>query len=327
MNAAKKLQETASHLFTSVTRGLRASVLAHPERWGEELAANGYIAGWKLIAHLPLGITAPLFRVGADIASKKGKGMPQLRKNLVRVVGENNVTDALIRDSMRSYTRYWLEAFRLPSLAGDPTTVQRFGDAIIGKDHLEASINSGKGVVLVLPHTGNWDMAGMFLTSRYSKFTTVAERLKPERLFDAFVEYRQSLGFKVLAHEGATGPYEELRNDVSAGGIVCLLGERDLKKSGVEVEFFGETTRMPAGAARLALDTGAPLHVVHTWFEGDGWGTSISKPLKSTTLSGLIQEMAGHFEENIRQHPVDWHMLQPLWLADLDQKRYEKGIS
>lgn len=295
--------------------------------WRQNLSAAGYIAGWKVVAYLPAAITRPLFTLGADIASRRGKGMPQLRKNLARVVGESNVTDRLVRDSMRSYARYWLESFRLPRMVGEPNLVERYHSGMIGTDILEASLSAGKGVVLVLPHSGNWDMAGMYLAAKYESFTTVAERLKPESLYDAFVDFRESLGFSVVPHQGTTGPYERLLEVVQQGGVVALLGERDLKKSGVEVEFFGETTRMPSGAARLALDSGAPLHVAHCWFDGSGWGTKVSPALEGESVAELVQAIARGFEENIREHPVDWHMLQPLWLKDLDHERYARGIS
>lgn len=283
--------------------------------------ALGYLAGWSLVRRVPLPVAQRLFRCGADQASKQGRGMEQLRKNLTRVVGAENVTAELVRDSVRSYARYWLEAFRLPAMKDDPRLLGQLVDSVEGLEYLDASIQSGRGVVLTLPHSGNWDMAGLFLVHQYGQFATVAERLKPEVLFDAFVEYRQSLGFEVLAHAGGQPPFPRLREVLIDGGVVCLLGERDLKQHGVPVQFFGEATTMPAGPAQLAVETGAALHAVHCWFTPGGWGFSVSPEVTVDELGPTTQRVADHFAANIAQHPADWHMLQPQWTADVRRRR------
>ncbi|MFC2286046.1 MAG: phosphatidylinositol mannoside acyltransferase, partial [Corynebacterium matruchotii] len=220
----------------------------------EWLSAQAYLMGWKIVGRLPLPLTAALCTRAADYASDDGKGMNQLRKNLSRVVGPENVTRTLVRDAMRSYARYWLEAFRLPQIAGDPGVVKRIDDRLVGKTHLDAAVAAPTGTILVLPHSGNWDMAGMYFAATYGTFTTVAERLKPEILFDAFVDFRTTLGFRVIPHIPAPGSppvMEQLADVLTAGGTICLLGDRDLKGTGVSVTFFGEETTMPTGAVKL----------------------------------------------------------------------------
>ncbi|MDO5031738.1 phosphatidylinositol mannoside acyltransferase [Corynebacterium sp.] len=296
----------------------------------EHLAAAGYLAGWRLVRFLPLGLAGWLFERGADLASKNGLGPEQLRKNLARVVGPANVTRALVRESMRSYMRYWLEAFRLPAIQDDPRLYERLKAGVEGLEHLDASVASGRGVILALPHTGNWDMAGCFLVKHCGPFTTVAERLKPEVLFDAFVDYRESLGFEVIPLTGGQhSPFGRLKEVVSGGGIVCLLGERDLTRSGIIVDFMGEEANVAAGPAQLAIETGAALHVVHSWFEGQGWGHSVSPEVEVTTLQETSQRLADGFAANIKAHPADWHMLQPQWNVDIAERaarrRAERG--
>lgn len=291
----------------------------------ENLSAYGYLAGWRFIRMLPFPVSQAIFRFGADMASKSGAGMGQLRANLARVVGPENVTRDLIKQATRSYARYWLEAFRLPTIAQDPALIAELKRGVVGLDLLDASLAKGKGVILTLPHSGNWDMAGAFLVSHHGQFTTVAERVKPERLFEAFVEFRESLGFEVLPLSGgAEPPFARLKERLNAGGIVCLLGERDLRHNGVETEFFGETTSMPAGPAQLAIETGAALHVVHSWFGGKQWGLSVSDAVPVDNLTETVQRIAHLFAANIAAHPTDWHMLQPLWFSDLDPARLKK---
>lgn len=293
----------------------------------EWLSAQAYLLGWKIIGRLPLQLSAALCIRAADYASNNGKGMNQLRKNLSRIVGAENVTQKLVRKAMRSYARYWLEAFRLPQIAGDPTVVKRIDDRLTGKTHLHQAVTAPTGTILVLPHSGNWDMAGMYFTNTYGTFTTVAERLKPEVLFDAFVDFRTQLGFHVIPHIPAPGERpvtEQLTEVLNAGGTICLLGDRDIKGTGVPVTFFGEETTMPTGAARLAQETGASLHVVHCWFEGTitapEWGLSVSAPLPTGDVVETVQAQAAIMEQNIAAHPEDWHLLQPFWVSDRKHK-------
>ena len=288
----------------------------------ERLAAAGYIACWRIVRYLPRPLAAWLFERGADYASDNGKGIEQLRRNLSRVVGPENVTRDLVRDSMRSYMRYWLEAFRLPAIHSDPRLHERLLTGMRGKEHSDASIASGRGVIFALPHSGNWDMAGVFCVNHYGGFTTVAERVKPEVLFDAFVDYRESLGFTVVPLTGGSAsPYPRLKETLERSGVVCLLADRDLTRTGVTVDFMGEEANVAAGPAQLAIETGAALHVVHSFFDGEGWGLTVSPEVEVTTLQETCQRMADGFAENIRQHPADWHMLQPQWNEDVDRRR------
>nr|WP_278724145.1 phosphatidylinositol mannoside acyltransferase [Corynebacterium accolens] len=288
----------------------------------EDVAAAGYLAGWKVVRRLPQPVARTIFRWVADFASDNGRGMDGLRRNLTRVVGAENVTRELVRDSMRSYMRYWMEAFRLPAIHSDPQLHERLMGGLEGLEHFDASAQSGRGVILALPHSGNWDMAGVFLVGHYGQFTTVAERLRPEVLFDAFVDYREELGFEVLPLTGGPAtPFARLKEALEEGGVVCLLAERDITRSGITVDFMGEEANMAAGPAQLAIETGAALHVVHSWFEGDGWGLSVSPEVEVTDIQETTQRMADGFAANIRRHPADWHMLQPQWNEDVEQRR------
>ena len=288
------------------------------------LATLGYGAGWRLIRLLPESWARGLFRVGADYAAKKnGASVQQLKKNLRRVVpqaGEEEL-DELVRDSLRSYARYWCEAFRLPSM-DLKKAYEKCDSQVSGVENLDAAIRNGTGAVVALPHSGNWDMAGMWLVGHSGTFTTVAERLKPESLYRKFVEFRETLGFEVLPLSGGDRPpatvlAERLRDNK----VVCLLADRDLTSSGVPVTFFGEQTLMPAGPAHLAATTGAALLPVGCWFTDDGWHFRIHPPIKVSTVQAATQAVADVFAADIAAHPADWHMLQQLWLADLPEKR------
>ena len=297
----------------------------------------GYAAGWGTLKSLPAPVARRAFTAAADAAAvRNGAGTQQLRRNLRRVVGpgvSERDMDVLVGDALRSYSRYWLETFRLPSmdLGAVAAAVDTRTD---GREHITDGLAAGRGVILALPHSGNWEASGVWLVAHHGPFATVAERLKPESLFDRFVSYRESLGMEVLPLTGgARPPLEVLAERLRENKVVCLLADRDLSRRGIQVDFFGEPTRMPAGPALLATQTGAALLGVHAYFAGaDGWGHSISPPLvtgdapRTEQVRDLTQQLADHFATRIREHPADWHMLQKLWLADLTARPDPAGV-
>ena len=295
----------------------------------EQIAGVGFAVGWGVLSNVPARITSRGFRAAADRAARRGgPTVRQLRKNLRRVVGPARTEeelDALVGEAMRSYARYWLETFRLPKL-DRAEVIARAAGQTSGIEHLDAAVQAGRGFILALPHTGNYDVAGLWLIDRYHKpFTTVAERLRPAWLFDRFVAYRESIGMEVLALTGGDQtPTAVLTERLKAGGGVCLVADRDLSQHGVEVDFFGEQARMPAGPTLLAATTGAALLPVGLWFTPDGgWGQRIMAPIEPSEgrlrdrVHAGTQQLADAFAQLISQHPSDWHMVQRLWLADL----------
>jgi lauroyl/myristoyl acyltransferase len=286
------------------------------------LAGLGYAAGWRLLRFAPGGLVVRAFRAGADLAAHRdGPGTCQLRRNLARVVPHATAAelDALVRDGLRSYARYWQEVFTLP-WADHAALVDRLDSAMEGVEHLNDALAKGRGVVVALPHSGNWDMAGLWFVGRHGAFSTVVERLAPEALYQRFVAYRRSLGFDIVPLTGDETPTRRLLHRLRAGGVVCLLADRDLTGAGMAVEFFGATARMPLGPARLAAATGATLLVVGCWFTADCWGIRVHTPVAVPDRSAVMQAtqtVADYFAADIAEHPQDWHMLQPLWIDDL----------
>ncbi|WP_327039484.1 phosphatidylinositol mannoside acyltransferase [Micromonospora maris] len=289
------------------------------------LTELGFIAGWRLVRALPRPVAAAAFTAGADRAHRRrGAGATRLRANLRRVVGPDlpeAELDELVRAGLRSYARYWMEAFRLPSLSREQVLATFRLD---GTELLAADVAAGRGAVVALPHAGNWDLAGAWVVANGWPLSTVAERLKPEAVYQRFVAFREGLGMEILPTTGGhRPPLDVLTDRLNAGAVVPLLADRDLSARGVEVEFFGGRTRMPAGPALLALRTGAPLYVASMWYEPDAAGASLEGPLpvpgpEDGTLDkrvrSLTQLIADGLAAGIARHPQDWHMLQRMWL-------------
>lgn len=291
------------------------------------LAAFAYVAAWAVVRWMPEAAARALFTALADVLWRQGgRGVRRLQANLARVQGAGSAADPatvarLTRDGMRSYLRYWLEVFRLPRWSRE-RIVTRFHahDEHLFRDALAA----GRGVVIPLPHTANWDHAGAWAVSTGVPFTTVAERLRPESLYERFVAYRERLGMEVLPLTGgADDVYRTLADRLRDGRLVCLLADRDLRASGVEVPFFGGTARMPAGPAALAVDTGAVLLPATLWYADDGthvrFHTPVNDPETGTRrerIEAMTLQVAAEFEQGIAGHPEDWHMLQRVWVDE-----------
>ena len=299
----------------------------------ERLTDSLYGVGWGAVQRLPEGAARALGRGIADAAwRRRGAGVLRLEANLARVVpgASPQRLRALARAGMRSYLRYWMEVFRLPTLSRERI---RSSFDPSGAHHLLDGMKDGRGAILALPHMANWDLAGAWVvTELHLPFVTVAERLRPETLYDRFVAFREGLGMEVLPHTGGSS-FGRLARRLRSGGLVALVADRDLSQSGVEVSFFGETARMPGGPAMLAQQTGALLLPVGLWYDD----TPVMKgrvhppipvPAEGTRAEKtavMTQALADCFAADIAAHPQDWHMLQPLWPADVAGAGAEDG--
>jgi lauroyl/myristoyl acyltransferase len=287
------------------------------------LTDAGFAAGWHAVRLLPEPAARGAFdRAGRWAAGRDGKGTRQLRANL-RVVTGGRLSEAELADltsrAVRSYARYWQEAFRLPALGSDRIVA---GTETVGLEHLEKARAGGRPVIMALPHSGNWDAAGVwFIDWLRGPFMTVAERLKPESLYERFVAFRESLGFRVVPLTGGPRPSTEvLREWLGDGGATCLLVDRNLGGGGVPVDFFGRPATLPGGAALLAAQTGAALVPTVCQFTGRGWRlvfapeVPIAGPGRlKDRVTGAMQTVADAFAASIAERPEDWHMLGRIW--------------
>jgi KDO2-lipid IV(A) lauroyltransferase len=297
----------------------------------DDVTIAAYGLGWSALRGLPEWAVRRQFDAVADgIWLRGGPGVQRLEANLRRVVGlsmPDRQLRLLTREGMRSYLRYWREVFQMPGIPVAELVERMY---VEDEARLRTAVAAGKGVILALPHMGNWDHAGAWLAGTGVPFTTVAERLKPEAVFDKFVAFRESIGMEVIALTGGERPpYEVLAERLRSGGVLCLLADRDLTASGVEVDFFGEPARMPAGPATLAIDTGAALLPTTLSYPSrtrwQGWiHPQVEVPADGDRVEKIrvmTQQMAAAFEAAIGRDPADWHMLQRVWVADLDRSR------
>ena len=296
----------------------------------DRAASAAYKSGWLAVRLMPEPAARWVFNRIADFVwRRRGKSVRQLETNLHRVVP--GATEAelrqLSRAAMRSYLRYWVEAFRLPTMPQSRITSNM---SVGGEEQTALTyIQAGRGVIFALPHMGNIDVAAAWIMTRgFGRVSVIVERLKPESVYRQFMAYRESLGLEVVPHTGGPSPFGVMAQRLRQGKLVCIVSDRDLSSGGVEVELFGEKARIGAGPAALAVRTGAALMPVTLWFTPDGWlgriYPEVPVPADGTQqqkVAAMSQQLAAAWESGIAEHPQDWHMLQKVFVADLDATR------
>ena len=300
----------------------------------DQLTVAGFKLGWRALRGLPEPVAYGLFNRIADVAVRRGgKRVERLRANYRKARPELDgaALDSLVRDGMRSYMRYYCEAFRLPSLTRD-----QIDRAVLarGDDEPRRFTEKGETVVVFVGHLGNFDLAAAWAAGCLAPATTVAERLKPEEVFQEFVAFRNAIGLDIIPLTGGEDPFAALVQAARAGGrVIALASDRDLTSNGVEVDLVGHPARMAKGPAVLSLLTGAPLYCAAIHYEpaprGCGLGgyqtvIEFSERLlprvegpTAARAQDLIQQCADHLSVTIRQHTSSWHMLQRVFVEDL----------
>ena len=278
----------------------------------------------RCIAALPEPMAIGLGNMAGDVLHRvRDDQREMVTANLRRVLGsavdDPQVLDRWVRRSFRSYARYWVEGARLPSISSEEVEKRVVLDGI---EHVRQGMAAGKGVIVALPHVGSWEYAAAYLCTQGIAMTAVAERIEPPALFDYFVAQRAAMGISIVPLDKNSG--RALLSTLRDGGLVGLLCDRDIEENGIEVDFFGERTTMPAGPATLALRTGAML-CTGTVYSGPGRDhRAVIDPPIDTSRCGtlredllrLTQEIAHRMEEMIRRAPEQWHVFQPLWIVD-----------
>ncbi len=282
-------------------------------------AALLFRLGQLAVRPLPVAAAATLGTTAGRLAARfRPDQVEVLRRNLERVVPavDDERLTRLAVEGFASYGRYWAETLRLPSLSAE--AIDR-GFDVDGFEHIQAALRTGTGPIMVLPHLGGWEWAAAWL-GRVGEMPicAVVERLEPDDVFVFFERLRSSYGVNVIP----LGPdaLAEVVSRVNAGDITCLLADRDLQGTGLDVEFFGATVRMPAGPALVARRTGAALLPTSVRFDGDRRICRILPPVAPAETGSLradlqstTQALASALEILVSEAPEQWHVLEPLW--------------
>jgi KDO2-lipid IV(A) lauroyltransferase len=294
-----------------------------------QLVYYGYVAFSAIARALPEKISYGLAMWLGGVGARRSKRRSVVAQNIGRIVGEppeSERVQSLVDKAYRSYARYWLETFAHVRESKE-FFLERF---ICPTQHnIDEVLARGKGAIVAVGHLGNWDAAGAWVGARGNLLVTVAEVLRPRRMFDFFVRHRESLGMRIIP--AAPGATDRLAQAVEEGAVVAILGDRDLKNRGPVVDFCGEPAHLPPGPAVVALRTGVPLLVggVFSIILPDGrrgWEAVISEPIElpdapdDQAVAILTQKVADMLGDFVKQRPEEWHVFQPFWKADRDRE-------
>jgi len=282
------------------------------------LVARLYFFGWFIVRRISDKGAESLFsKIGSWMYAKNGKSVLRLRSNLSRIFPsmESEKLDDLVRRGVLSYMRYWMETFRSP----DWSRERILSTVTVSNEHLLLDpIKQKTGVVVSLPHAGNWDHAGSYFCIKGARLVTVAEVLKPRELFEKFLAYRQAIGMEVLPLDSRAFP--TLMQRARDGKLIALVADRDLSSSGIDVEFFGGVARMPAGPAIVAIRTGIPLVTAFVSYTDTGIHVDLREIRipdgadEAARVKATVQLCADNFADGIKNSPQDWHMMQRIWV-------------
>ena len=308
---------------------------AQPETLQERLAYTAFATMERLAMVLPESIGRPLFQELSGAAFHvAAKARRVVAGNLSRVLGRapaSPLVQAATKEAFRSYGRYWFDTFHARVMPPEELGKRQ---VFIGREHMERAFEKGGGLVLALPHLGNWDTAGAWVPLQGWRITAVAELLRPERLYELFLNHRRSLGLGVLGLADDRKVAEECIRLLSENELIALVADRDLQGNGVVVEMFGEERRMPAGPALLSLATGCPLMSAACYDTADGWVTYISPPIEIERTDSLRDDVttvtrifAEHFERAIAAAPTQWHMFQSAWEEPAEDRAGDPGAA
>lgn len=280
--------------------------------------ARAYFFGWSIVRRISEKSAWALFsNLGRWMYGRNGKSVNRLRSNLSRVFPKlaPKDLDDLVRIGVLSYMRYWMETFRSP----DWSEERILSTVTVSNEHLLMDpIKNRTGVVVSLPHAGNWDHAGSYFCIRGAQLVTVAEVLKPRALFEKFLAYRQAIGMEVLPLDSRAFP--TLMQRARDGKLIALVADRDLSSSGIDVQFFGGVARMPAGPAIVAIRTGIPLVTAFVSYTETGIHVDLKEIAipdgvdEAARVKATVQLCADNFAEGIKAFPHDWHMMQRIWV-------------
>jgi len=285
-----------------------------------------YSTLWLIVRKLPKQSAYKMFDLIAIIAYRRNRKRVQyLRKNYQHVfpADSQEAINEKVQEGLRNAMRYWCDTFRISDWKSEEVLklVETNREEL-----LLDSFASGNGVIVALPHAGNWDHAGLYFCSKGIQVNTVAEHLKPERLFRKFLKHRESMGMSVLDLNAQV--INELESRLRKGALVALVADRDLSKSGVTVNFFNGKARMPAGPALLAYRTNAVLITAFVSYTKKGIQIDFSGPFKvekreseSSEVTRLTQELALQFEKDISRAATSWHMQQRIFIDEDFQVR------
>lgn len=243
-----------------------------------------------------------------------------LNANLAHVLQSNDArfVDAVARRSFRNFGKYVIDFIHSPVITREEVMRRLRFDQW---EELNEAAHSGRGVIIVTIHFGNWDLGAAALAAHGYQVNAIAEtfRYKP---MDALVQgSRAKLGMTVIGHD-RLGPtvFKALRR----GEMLAMLVDVPSDDNGIRVDFFGAPARVSSAPARVALRTNAwvvPAVVLRGSKDDTEICPIIDISLRDFRPTGdaardvpeLTRLIMASMERTIRRHPDQWFIFRRMW--------------
>lgn len=290
---------------------------------------------FSIAPRLPLRLVMRMADAGASIAAWRGGAMiDRLRANMARLTG-NEPSAHEVRDAVRSHIRNYAEQLMLGSRRGEPLLT---GVSFEGFEALATASEDGP-VVLALGHSGSWDRAGAWVCAHGRGIVTVAEKVEPPALFERFVSLREGLGMEIIGVVEGESVFSTLIERVRGRSVIVpLLADRDISGSGIEVDLGTRRALVAAGPAALATKLERPLFAACITYENETpTGADVRVrcvgPINAdgqehpdlNRVEALTQAWVDEFAAMMATKAQDWHMMQRVYVEDLDPERLARA--
>ena len=291
--------------------------------WAHDWLVYGlHLAARRVATALPLSVGYGLAASGGSLVYLL---WPAKRRhaitNMARVVGPRAAA-GLARASFRNYGKYMVDMLRL---SGRQTQAVERRLVVRGAEHIEEALGRGKGLIFVGGHLGNSDLGAAVLAGRGYPVHAITETLHPPRWNKLVQEIRQLTGVQVI---DVNANVREILRVLRRNEVLMILVDRPTHREGggVPVRFFDAWTSVPAGAATLALRTGASVLAACMVRVGQGYVVHVSPlaPIERTSdlqadIQQMTQQIMTALEGFIRQYPEQWSMFRPMWPSAAEQ--------
>ncbi|MDP2673531.1 MAG: lysophospholipid acyltransferase family protein [Dehalococcoidia bacterium] len=281
-----------------------------------------FLVAIQTIGRLPLGFGYALAELAGRLAYRLVSGNRRnVISNLRRVMGAEapaREVKAAARKVFVNVAKYYVDLVRMPHMDLDGFYKRRF--RYYGFDeHLLTAVAEGKGVIVLSGHMGNPELAVQGMLPRGVKVFALTEPLQPPRLSRLVDRLRASKG-NVFAPVGFASVKQAIKT-IRAGGVVALMGDRDIEGPRASLPFFGEEALMPVGPIEVALRTGAPLIPCFTIRTGAANIEAFVEERLELQRTGDMEADAragallflGRLERRLREHPDQWVVLESVW--------------
>jgi len=286
-----------------------------------------YRIGHFLSLNLPLKFSYAAALFFADIhyilGFKERSSVLENLKTILMSSSQNGELRAIARDVFRNFAKYLVDFFRFSRM--DLEYVNKFVK-LEGLSNIDEALESGKGVIMLSAHIGNWELGGFVLGTLGYPINAVVLTHRNEKVNDFFKNQRAAGKMKSIEFGASLRScYKALKNNE----LLALLGDRDFSNNGISMEFCGKPVVMPKGPAVLSYRTGALIVPCFITRNSDDTFTIVfEKPIRpeasdyeDSAVKSIMRRYLPLIESYVKRYPGQWYVFRDFWNQNYEELR------